>query len=77
MNRYCPVCRQNPGPPSAFATICSHLDSAGIDTCPMSGQSYTLTGIDRTGEVAMAAQVRAADTRAAIRLDRLERLLAS
>ncbi len=44
--RYCPVCWQTVHR-SRHDNIQDHWDSEGVDTCPMSGESYDLAGWGR------------------------------
>lgn len=74
--RYCPVCKQMLGAPLEGGRIAAHLDSVNRDECPMSRESYSLAGYGRP-TTKVAVELRAADVRAALRLERLERLLAS
>jgi hypothetical protein len=83
--RYCPVCWQTVGMPTAGGHIADHFDSVGRDVCPISGEPYELAGygrrriqIDREYvEPAELPEGTAADTVTTLRMDRLERLLAS
>lgn len=84
--RYCPVCWQTVGLPTANGKIAQHFDTAGRDVCPMSDEPFSLAGYGRRQWGLDREYVRPADADpdmtaddavGRVRLDALERLVAS
>ena len=71
--RVCPVCWQAVLPAGARKHIPVHFDSVGSEVCPATGQVLRITLPRRPKREAVSA----VDTQARIRIERLERHLAS